>query len=122
VTDNIIDDLTEYLDQYSNEFSKSYPHYDYIVLFGNKVEGLLLHVTDEMLKCGDEISRGPPGLHPSVKKKMELTIQHLWVLRGKIRRQQKTERRGMLISRRRRQRSRSCSREDKSEKSRRQSD
>ncbi|OOQ82783.1 hypothetical protein PEBR_37582 [Penicillium brasilianum] len=90
VTDKIIDDLTEYLDQYGNESSKSYPHYDCIVFFGNKVEGLLLHVTDEMLKCGDEIPMGPPGLLPSVKKKVELAIQHLWVLRGKIRRQQKS--------------------------------
>ncbi|KAJ5368613.1 uncharacterized protein N7496_008373 [Penicillium cataractarum] len=103
VTDKLIKDLTKYLDQYANEASKSYPHYDYIVFFGNEVERLLLDVTKEMLKSCDEVSMGPPGLNPSVKKKLELAIQHIWVLRGMIRRQQKPEGRDVLTSRRRRQ-------------------
>lgn len=99
VTDKLIKDLIEYLDQYAKEPCKSYPHYDYIIFFGNEVERLLLDVAKEMLKSCHEVSMGPPGLNPSVRKKLELAIQHLWVLRGMIRRQQKSEGRDVLPSR-----------------------
>jgi hypothetical protein len=87
LTENIINDLAEHVSKYSNEKSKPYPHYEYIIFFSKEVTRLLMDARNEMLISSDLIM-GPPGLNKRVKDKVELAVQHLFVLRRMIHRQQ----------------------------------
>jgi hypothetical protein len=87
LTDNIIGGLTEHFNKYLIEKSKPCPHHDYIIFFTKEVTRLLLNARNEMLISSDVVM-GPPGLNKRVEHRVELAVQHLFVLRRRIRHHQ----------------------------------